>query len=352
MTKRNDIMFTFEEIMTPVWDTDMVYGESLTFVRENGVAKAPLMFKANEIVKVESANMLYTYEEGKDFILEDNHIVLTPQSRIFSFEYDEIYFKEKPDVGSFKEQSGGYIRFSEGHFFHDRQVAVTYKCNNGQWKGIKPIFASNLKKTYKKLTEDKTLRITLFGDSISAGGNSSGKTIQTPFQPPYGYLVAGALRRHYDARVPLENPSVGGKDSNWAIETAKERVCTTNPDLCIIAFGMNDRCIGDEHREKIAKIREIILEGCPDCEFLIVATSVPNPILTTEENWLWRYQYQYYDALLPLECEGTQVANIRDMQLEVLKTKRFIDITGNHVNHPNDFFHRLYAQFISQMLIK
>ncbi len=345
-------MFSFEEIMTPVWDTDIIYGESLTFVKEKGIAKAPLMFEAQEIVKVESANMLHLYQEGVDYIFEDNHIVLTPDSRIFSFEYEDIYFREKGDKPCFKEQSGGYILFREGHFFHDRQVAVTYKCKNGQWKGIKPSFASNLTRTFKKLTEEKSLKVTLFGDSISAGANASGRTIETPFQPPYGYLVCEALRRHYDANVVLENPSVGGKNSDWAIQTVRERVCTANPDLVIIAFGMNDRCVGDEHRQKIAEIRKIILESNPECEFLIVATSVPNPILTTEESWFWRYQYQYYDALLPLECDGTQVANIRDMQLEALKTKRFIDMTGNNVNHPNDFFHRMYAQFISQMLIK
>ncbi|MBE7046278.1 MAG: SGNH/GDSL hydrolase family protein [Ruminococcaceae bacterium] len=345
-------MFSFEEIMTPVWDTDIVYGESLTFIKENGVAKAPLMFSADEILKVESANMLHVYEEGVDYTLENNHIVLTPESKIFSFEYEDIYFKEKGDKPCFKEQSGGYILFHEGHFFHDRQVAVTYKCKKGQWEGIKPAFASNLKKTYKKLTQDKNLRVTLFGDSISAGANASGRTIQTPFQPSYGYLVAEALRRHYDANVTFENPSVGGMNSGWGVRTAKERVCSTNPDLVIIAFGMNDRCQGDEHREIIAEIRRIILENNPECEFIIVSTSLPNSILTTEENWFWRYQYQYYEALLPLECEGTQVANIRDMQLEALKTKRFIDMTGNNVNHPNDFFQRMYAQFISQMLIK
>jgi len=345
-------MFSFEEIMTPVWDTDIVYGESLTFIKENGVAKAPLMFEADEIIKVESADMIHLYKEGKDYVFEGNNIVLTPESEIFSFDYDDVYFKEKEDRSCFREQSGGYILFHEGHFFHDRQVAVTYKCKNGQWKGVKPVFSSNLKNTYKKLTEEKELKVTLFGDSISAGANASGRTMQTPFQPSYGYLVCEALRRHYDAKVTFENPSVGGKDSGWAIQTAKERVCSTDPDLVIIAFGMNDRCVGDEHREKIDKIRSLILEDCPQCEFLIVATSVPNPILTTEENWFWRYQYQYYEALLPLECEGTQVANIRDMQMEALKTKRFIDMTGNNVNHPNDFFQRMYAQFISQMLIK
>ena len=38
------------------------------------------------------------------------------------------------------------------------------------------------------------------------------------------------------------------------------------------------------------------------------------------------------------------------MQAALHSRKRFIDTTGNHVNHPNDFFHRLYAQYLCGML--
>ena len=36
---------------------------------------------------------------------------------------------------------------------------------------------------------------------------------------------------------------------------------------------------------------------------------------------------------------------------DLLKTKKFLDLTGNGVNHPNDFGQRLYAQVILDMLI-
>ena len=196
------------------------------------------------------------------------------------------------------------------------------------------------------------LDVVLFGDSISFGANASGQRITTPFQPPYGELVCEKLRRHYEASVTLTNKSVGGKDSNWGIETADERVNPLNPDLAIVAFGMNDRVPGNEFLPKIKKIKNIIAEKNPQCEFIVIATSLPNPILTTEENWFWRYQYQYKDVLKSMECEGTAMANITDVQTECLKTKRFIDMTGNNVNHPNDFFHRIYANYIAEMLIK
>lgn len=36
----------------------------------------------------------------------------------------------------------------------------------------------------------------------------------------------------------------------------------------------------------------------------------------------------------------------------VLKRKRFIDITGNNVNHPNDFMVRCHGQLLAEMLIE
>lgn len=36
---------------------------------------------------------------------------------------------------------------------------------------------------------------------------------------------------------------------------------------------------------------------------------------------------------------------------ELLKHKNYLDLTGNGVNHPNDFGHRIYAQVLSALLI-
>ena len=46
---------------------------------------------------------------------------------------------------------------------------------------------------------------------------------------------------------------------------------------------------------------------------------------------------------------GAAVADITAMHRYVSSRKRFIDMTGNNVNHPNDFFHRLHAMYYSEM---
>jgi hypothetical protein len=37
---------------------------------------------------------------------------------------------------------------------------------------------------------------------------------------------------------------------------------------------------------------------------------------------------------------------------ELLLHKRYIDITGNNVNHPNDFLIRWYFQMVSSLLLE
>ena len=39
------------------------------------------------------------------------------------------------------------------------------------------------------------------------------------------------------------------------------------------------------------------------------------------------------------------------MSLSILDHKDFVDYTGNNINHPNDFFERVYAQTLLQSFI-
>ena len=46
-------MLTLEQGMKPIWDTDIVWEESLTMVKDkNGIAKAPLLYTPKQIFSV------------------------------------------------------------------------------------------------------------------------------------------------------------------------------------------------------------------------------------------------------------------------------------------------------------
>ena len=202
-------MFTLEQMLVPIWDTDVVYGESFTMYREeNGKISAPFLYEPEKIIEVRSANLEILYEYGKDYLLKDGRLVLTENTAIPFMEHEEIYMKEHLPGASFV-YPGGYLLFCEGHFFHDRQIAVTYQCKKGGWKGYVPTYKGDiLHRTVRRLTEDKHLNVVLFGDSISVGANASGMTFANPFQPKFGQLFAEKLKRVYDADVVFHNPSV------------------------------------------------------------------------------------------------------------------------------------------------
>ena len=346
-------MFTFDQMLTPVWDTDIVYGESFTMYREkDGGISARFLYQPEEIIEVRSANLEILYKEGRDYLLLDGKLVLPETTSIPFMEYEEIYMKERLPGKCFAYPDG-YLLFSEGHFFHDRQIAVTYRCKRGGWQGYTPLYRGDLlHRTVRRLTEDRSLKVVLLGDSISAGANASGMTLANPFQPKFGDLFAENLRRTYGANVAFYNPSVGGKDSVWGMSVLDESVLSHEPDLVILAFGMNGKHKPEIFESHIRNMVERIKAANADTDVILVATSTPNPILTDPQAWFWNYQYLHGEVLKKMEADGVAVLDIGALQKELHKNKRFIDTTGNNVNHPNDFFIRIYAQALSSLLIK
>lgn len=341
-------MYTFEQLMTPIWDTEIIYDESLTLVKQNGIATAPLLFRPTEVLSVTSANKIVDYVEGRDWGIKGNIFYLTEGSRIFAFEEKALIFNENRKDKSFETVDGRYSLFQEGHFFHDRQICITYRKAKEKLE-FTPEFCGNLlPKTMSKLLNKEPLRVVLYGDSIAAGANSSGITLTTPFLPRWGNLFVESLKRHYDTKIELSNTSVGCTDSYWGVKNAQRRVGEYIPDLAIIAFGMNDRDEGKVFGENIKEIMGIISRMSPDTEFILCATTIPNKSV----KGFYYHQDEYADVLHELECEGIAVADFYHMQECLLDKKRFIDMTGNNLNHPNDFLIRCHAQLLSAMLIQ
>lgn len=62
--------------------------------------------------------------------------------------------------------------------------------------------------------------------------------------------------------------------------------------------------------------------------------------------------FEQLEALKKLKQEGIAIADFYTMQKTLMNRKRFIDMTGNNLNHPNDFLIRCHAQVLATMLIK
>jgi len=340
-------MYSFEQLMAPVWESGTVVDESVTMVRSNGIAQAPLLFTPEKVLSVTSADKTKEYRQGTDWEIQGNMLRLTENSNAFVFDEQDLIFDTTRPGWSFPTKDGRHSLFSEGHFFHDRQLSVTYirKEENVDYA---PAFAGgDLPRTMEKLQNREDVKIVLYGDSISEGANCSGRAVTTPFLPTWGNLVTEVLKRHYNTKINLINTSLGGMDSRWAVENAQQRVADHRPDLAIIAFGMNDSIEAEEFVANIQAVRQCVLQTSPDTEFILCATTLPNPIL----RGFYRHQDDFRGALEEMKEKGTIIADFNSMQKFLLNRKRFIDLTGNNVNHPNDFMIRCHAQLLSALLV-
>lgn len=350
-------MFDTNLISTPIWNTDKVIRESLMMRKtaDSSVA-ASLLFDPIQIQEVTNLSGDVHYEEGLDWEFRDGMLRLFPSSRIDVIT-DEELFPPVGEEGKSFPRPGGHSLFTPGATLVVRQIQVTYTCENGQWAGIRPTSAKALlPRTFKALENKNPLTVLLNGDSISANAQVSGSLNIPPYQPGYGDMLIQALEDHYGCPIHFINTSVGGKDTNWAVENIDTNINDHNPDLLIIAFGMNDGGKSPEFfEERIRTMVQLVRAKNPLCEIILVATSLPNPILTDPKAKFWGNQEFFLDRLNAIAADsslggGIAVANITDMHRYLLSKKSFQDLTSNNVNHPNDFFYRCYAQFLYGML--
>ena len=342
--------------MEPFWKAPVMYRESILPVSRGGaLPETKLLFLPEEILCVESARLDRTYQQGRDFILEGKTLRLTDSSTIPFVTDVELYSPTYVPGDTMPKTDGDAVLYREGSFFHDRQTVVTYRYGSERWTGEIPASArERLPKTFARLSNAEPLRLVLFGDSISEGANCSGRTGVPPYLPVWGQLIADELERVYGSQITFSNESVGGTTSQWGADHA-HLVAEKKPDLLLLAFGMNDGSgtgKGDGVRPEIFgrnifSIMEQVREINPDTEFILVSTTLPNP----ETIFLGR-QSEYYAELEQIanNTAGTAAANMTAVHAELLKHKSFLDMTGNNINHPNDFLNRCYAQFVLGML--
>ncbi|MCW8131306.1 MAG: SGNH/GDSL hydrolase family protein [Planctomycetota bacterium] len=341
-----------DHLLDPFWSSQTMHGEALFFAEcaEGEASSAALLFPPERVLAVRSANGETAYEEGKDYVLDQaaGVLKLAPGSRIPSKKLGEMYppaDSKLPKIGHKRGEPKTCLIWSEGHFFHDLQVSVTYTHAVGAWKGYVPAFAGEqLPRTLKKLRAKEPLTVCLSGDSISQGYNASGYVNAPPQQPAYGTLVAQALEKKFGSKIEFHNFAIAGWTSqNGVADVGK--VAAKKPDLVLIAYGMNDS--GGRSAEDFAKnlttIMAKVREAAPEAEFVLVSPMLPNAEWSAPN--LARFP-EYQKALEGLRGKGVAYADVTAVWTEMLKRKRFHDLTGNGVNHPNDFGHRVYAQVI------
>ena len=336
-----------DDILAPVWKSHHLVNETVLPVsRDGGRPEGRLMFTPVGKVVVRNYALDKTYQEGADYVVDGNRIRLPAGSSIPFMTWQQLY----PDSAdappkTMRSWNGGYVAFTEGSFWNDRQIAVTYD-HEEDWNGPIPSTApGQLPQTKAKLRAGLPFKVALLGDSISAGASASKD--RPPHVPGWGELAMDGLRRHYQSAITFVNPSLGGTVSAWGKKVAPFFIAPEKPDLCLIAFGMNDggRVPVNQYLSNTKAIIDSVRQENPAAEFILVASWPPN------ENWRKLARMDGYLAgLKSLESKHIAVADVWSVASYILKAKRYCDVSGNHVNHPNDFMVRIYAQVTDALL--
>ena len=350
----NDV-YSFDDIMTPIFDGTKMFGESVFPLKnaDGSNASAKLFFKPK---KIEAA---YTYKnwrkeyllENVDYKIDGDNVEFTDKGKFKSFDYSKIYADTKEAAAKngkffFFENLGKFAFFTEGGWFQQNAVFFDYEHAAQTEFSLPKRDGKTLEKTAGKLKRGEPLKIVLFGDSIAAGANAQSMTDTPPFAPTWGEIITMRLRQIYKGEIEYRNRALGGTTIGWGNLNIENLVLPDNPDLVIIAFGMNDSCVPELRAKLLKSMTDKVLKKNPDAEFIIVSSMCANPL------WLKKFKIhdEYAKIDKTLKLDNVAIADVRSAHKALLSKKKYIDMTGNNVNHPNQFLIRVYAQTILNLL--
>lgn len=343
------------DLMSPSWMSEVITRESCVLLqKDNGAPiEARLAFQPAEILSVTSADRSYDYQDTRDFAHPVASNVLTFQSGspVLPIQDADLYLPADAPH-SYKHRIGNpeqNLLYRPGRWFHDHNVEVTYRRDlTAEPLREITVTCGTLPRTLSTLASGRPLTIGVSGDSISTGLDASATTAAPPFQPGYPELVVAQLRVLSDSDVRLVNRAVSG----WSIANGVadlDKLMAEKPDLLIVAYGMND--VGRRDPSWFSRQTEQLInnarKSAPEIEILLVSTMLGNG------EWVHtpRDMFDVYrDELKKLVQPGVAMADVTQVWTEMLKQKPDFDLTGNGLNHPNDFGHRLYAQTLLRVL--
>lgn len=389
----------------PFWVSDTMYDESIMLVAktddDGNIIEAPrakLLFEAEKIESVtwyfheKNGSEIKTFTEGVDFIYENGYII-AKGTIVYNdilekneFDTDMPYVTDKMLTGEQQfpglilhsdipsKTDGLYLPFTEGYQIVQMQLSVTYTHKESLWNGSVPEYLgdSTLKKTLAKLKIKEEVNVLVFGDSISTGANSSSVLGITPNLPTWPEMLVEGLSSYYGGTVNLKNTSVGGWTSSngvgggtgWVagVQVQKPGLATQFasgelkgyiPDLAIIGFGMNDATLGlalDTFCNNIMSMIKTVRQQNPDCEIILLGTMLANPMAKNQSKN--QTEYTEYLGRVAKSYENVSVIDMAAMHQDLLDFgKYFTEMSSNNVNHPNDFFARVYAMNLLSALI-
>lgn len=362
-------VYQLDIFMQDIFSGSTMYHDSVCFAElaDGTVTDGVLLYTPDEIISVRSTDLQTVYEEGVDFTVEGNRLIRTENSRIPVFTYDQ-YAQPATD-----NPSTGWLRITATDMeliITDKmmkcQVFVSYT-HSDTWSGATASSQlSQLPRTAEKLANQEPLKIVFFGDSITCGYDASGMNesiiqwqdnseiqgviSRAPYMPSWAEMVTAQLRQTYGYEDIIKvNRASAGIGTHWGKSAAASLINPHEPDLVIIAFGMNQaHSRKNEFQADITAIIQAVHKVNPEAEFLLLSTMVPNTdSVNFKKHKLAEQEEALYAVQQSLTDIGVGVVPIHSVFASMIENgKKFVDYTSNNINHPNDFAIRVYAQLV------
>ncbi len=377
------------ELMQPIFGGTSSVNETVMFLDKGDVKT--LLYPIETIVSVTSYDGKKVYEEGKDYVIEDGKLKVTENSSIPCITRAKYYNSSETMLQTEYDGKKVWTHWGEGQVMTNWQVNVNYT-HTAEWEGYAQAAELEIYQNFvKKLQAGEDVTVFFYGDSITYGANASWLNGYAPFQDSYPILFVKALADLFDytvhfeasnltapnngmatSKVPTEDYVAGDRGTITYVNTAiggwtstdgvtyydtfiKDKINAHGCDLFIIGFGMNDG--GAQPRQtsqNIEKVVDGVLELKPEANIVLLSTMVPNPNATN--GWYGNQDKQEAQLIKLAEeyrADGKAcgVACMTSVSLAILEEKEFHDYSGNNINHPNDYFVRVYAQTLLQTVI-
>ncbi|MBO7147838.1 MAG: SGNH/GDSL hydrolase family protein [Lentisphaeria bacterium] len=319
-----------------------------------------LMFPVETIMRITTPVTGKEYFPGVDFEytpgsrtirrLPGSSMPYIPESMMRPGE-DAVCYPESNARAVIGACDGGRLFFNNENFFAENQISVDYRAVAVDFDPELDHQSDRLPLFRKKLKDRNAVRVMLLGDSISEGFNATAYTGCEPFSPPYIEQTTRYLSDRFRAKIDLLNHAVEGTGCVFAESNARVWV-KDRPDLLIIAYGMNDfsKMTGEEFIERNKNMIRSCRQLSPECEIVLLASMTGHPF--------WEPTKPGRDAEFAVAARDFVAASGRDIAIadvqkvwkKFLERKDFYDLSGNGVNHPNDYGHRIYASVLLHLL--
>lgn len=313
-----------------------ISGESLVLAKQipgmlcfDNIVPSSIVVRSTYLPNQENT---FVYEQGRDYVVNYNlgTIARSPMSRIPDYSTNVLY-----GVKNFQHEK--YPNY-ENHIFF---VWVDYETTNGHPFAEKNDQSALLPKAGAKLRAGGPFKIIAFGDSITAGADVIDEDLC------YCNRYARLLQERFPkAQVTFENGATGGDSTVQGLKRLEDKVLSRNPDLVLVAFGMNDHNTSgvpiDAFRKNLTTIVNTVRERT-GAEVILISTYPPNPEWRYGTHQMDKYAKTTEQTASELKCA---YADVNSTWMNVLRRKDYSSMLANNINHPSYFGHWLYYKVL------